>query len=513
MTRKRQLTVAAVIHQPSREAFEMFDDLLLLGAGGSVMYHGELGLAEGYFRALGFSMLPGRNPAEFLLDVAQGEIEHDDLPACLHSTLSKRIYLLNEWHDKRGWAAERRWGALGAKERLLLGPGGGGGGGGRGESSGEDKDKDKDKSGEGQACGFRVSDSAFDQIQREMLAHETLLDASLKFYHETREHLGLIYADAVNAADYTHWPASLRVGSWQLYLCFKRSVRYYREERALAMYAEMAMHCVSGLIVSCAGQHLKFVGPMPSPVCAIQALPLLPMCYMPQAALYSQIGNFVCFGALFTAIASSAEVFSAEQPNYWRECSAGLLTVPYFLGNLLGNLPRMFLSALLFWLSFAFMYRDTGPGGGLFVIVLGIYWFGYSLGFVVSQLASPQNTALMGVLFALVFAVLFSGVLPALADVQTWPAWQQFPWSLSGPRFAIEAFYVNSVRVFATVPPSDYSSRFVGAPWVDVAAVLKQVGYRLDGFGDDVAGMAWDGVLWTAVALLLMYALNRPKTR
>jgi ABC-type multidrug transport system ATPase subunit len=34
VTRRRNMTVAAVIHQPSREAFDMFDDLLLLGAGG-----------------------------------------------------------------------------------------------------------------------------------------------------------------------------------------------------------------------------------------------------------------------------------------------------------------------------------------------------------------------------------------------------------------------------------------------------------------------------------------------
>lgn len=216
-----------------------------------------------------------------------------------------------------------------------------------------------------------------------------------------------------------------------------------------------------------------------------------------------------------TAIASSSEVFSSEQPNYWRECSAGLLTIPYFLGHLLGNLPRMVLSASLFFFSFSFMYRDTGPPGsaGLFQITLGLYWFGYSLGYLVSQLASPHNTSLMGVLFALVFAVLFSGVLPVLKDVEAWPEWQQFPWSLSGPRWGIEAFYVNSVSGFLNVPPSDFNDLYVGAPYVDVEAVLQQVGYELDNFGHDIFGLVWNGFLWTFIALALMYFVNRSKTR
>lgn len=161
------------------------------------------------------------------------------------------------------------------------------------------------------------------------------------------------------------------------------------------------------------------------------------------------------------------------------------------------------------------MYRDTAGVGhpGLFVIILGLYWFGYSLGYLVSQLASPQNTALMGVLFALVFAVLFSGVLPLLKDVEGWPSWEQFPWFLSGPRWAIEAFYINSVHSFKTIPASRYNDLYVGQPYVDVASVLQQVGYDADNFGKDVWGLAWNGGMWTCIALAFMYVMNRSKTK
>jgi hypothetical protein len=254
---------------------------------------------------------------------------------------------------------------------------------------------------------------------------------------------------------------------------------------------------------------------MPAPVCSVQALPIISSCSMPQDALYTQIGNFICFGVLFAAIASSSQVFSSEQPNYWRECSSGLLTVPYFFGHFLGNQPRMFASAVLFFLSFSIMYRDTEGLGhpGLFAIILGLYWFGYSLGYLVSQIASPQNTSLVGVLFALVFSVMFSGVLPSLKDVKDWPQTEQFPWYLSGPRWAIEAFYVNSVTSFKTIPESKYNDLYVGQPYVDVASVLQQVGYDINSYGKDLWGLAWNGGFWTCMALVLMYIMNRHKTR
>lgn len=112
VTRKKNMTVVAVIHQPSKEAFEMFDDLLLLGAGGSVMYFGELKGPAGavaYFQSVGFTMPLGCNPAEYLLDVSQGEIEHDQLLVELDDPKAKRVYLLNQWHGRRYWPENLRW--------------------------------------------------------------------------------------------------------------------------------------------------------------------------------------------------------------------------------------------------------------------------------------------------------------------------------------------------------------------------------------------------------------------
>lgn len=115
------------------------------------------------------------------------------------------------------------------------------------------------------------------------------------------------------------------------------------------------------------------------------------------------------FGILFAAIASSASTFGNEQVNYWRECAVGLNSVPYFFGRWIANFPRIFCSALFFWFAFSIQFQNTGSAGGLYLIILMLYWFGYSLGYVVSQVVPIKSAALLGVLLALIFSVGFAG--------------------------------------------------------------------------------------------------------
>jgi ABC-type multidrug transport system ATPase subunit len=46
---KTGMTIASVIHQPRYEIYEMFDDVLLLGKGGKVVYQGPGKDALDYF--------------------------------------------------------------------------------------------------------------------------------------------------------------------------------------------------------------------------------------------------------------------------------------------------------------------------------------------------------------------------------------------------------------------------------------------------------------------------------
>lgn len=63
---------------------------------------------------------------------------------------------------------------------------------------------------------------------------------------------------------------------------------------------------------------------------------------------------------MFASIGMSAGIFGNESPNYWRECSAGLQTVPYFLARWFASIPKICLAALLFFVAFALGFNNIG---------------------------------------------------------------------------------------------------------------------------------------------------------
>ncbi|RRT74337.1 hypothetical protein B296_00012181 [Ensete ventricosum] len=64
-------TVAMTIHQPSSRLFYMFHKILLL-SDGHTLYYGRGSEAMGYFASIGYSPSMPMNPADFLLDLANG---------------------------------------------------------------------------------------------------------------------------------------------------------------------------------------------------------------------------------------------------------------------------------------------------------------------------------------------------------------------------------------------------------------------------------------------------------
>ncbi|PSS01646.1 ABC transporter G family member 22 like [Actinidia chinensis var. chinensis] len=73
-------TVVTTIHQPSSRLFHKFDKLILLGKG-RLLYFGKASEARVYFSSIGCSPLIFMNPAEFLLDLANGNINDVSVPS------------------------------------------------------------------------------------------------------------------------------------------------------------------------------------------------------------------------------------------------------------------------------------------------------------------------------------------------------------------------------------------------------------------------------------------------
>ncbi|NXL67363.1 ABCG2 protein, partial [Chordeiles acutipennis] len=69
---KQGKTIIFSIHQPRYSIFRLFDNLTLLAAG-RTLYHGPAQHAIEYFQSIGYECEPYNNPADFFLDIINGD--------------------------------------------------------------------------------------------------------------------------------------------------------------------------------------------------------------------------------------------------------------------------------------------------------------------------------------------------------------------------------------------------------------------------------------------------------
>jgi ABC-type multidrug transport system ATPase subunit len=74
LVRTEGVTIVSVIHQPRKFIFDLFDSLVLLGAGGRIVYHGRTSDAQDYFSNLEYVLPQGEALADWLIDISSGRI-------------------------------------------------------------------------------------------------------------------------------------------------------------------------------------------------------------------------------------------------------------------------------------------------------------------------------------------------------------------------------------------------------------------------------------------------------
>ncbi|KVI00046.1 hypothetical protein Ccrd_021705, partial [Cynara cardunculus var. scolymus] len=94
--RKRVCIGNEIIINPSVLLFHKFDKLILLGKG-SLLYFGKASEAMVYFSSIGCSPMIAMNPAEFLLDLANGNMNEVSVP----SELADRVQLGNSQRETK----------------------------------------------------------------------------------------------------------------------------------------------------------------------------------------------------------------------------------------------------------------------------------------------------------------------------------------------------------------------------------------------------------------------------
>ncbi|NWU97191.1 ABCG2 protein, partial [Upupa epops] len=92
---KQGRTIIFSIHQPRYSIFRLFDNMTLLAAG-RVLYHGPAQQAIDYFQSIGYRCEPYNNPADFFLDIING----DSTVAAANSTEETNTAESPEEHTK-----------------------------------------------------------------------------------------------------------------------------------------------------------------------------------------------------------------------------------------------------------------------------------------------------------------------------------------------------------------------------------------------------------------------------
>jgi len=447
------LTVAAIIHSPSPQAFAQFDDLLLLGKGGRVIYHGELAAAPEYFASIGFPLPTGVNPADFYMDVASNKVTREGTNEVERFDPEQLFEL---WNDH-----SQRYNQDSVNIHIPIT-----------QVLQKDNNIFTRTGGMIRDFGYWISDIA-NEIGATLMGVGRTIVCIKDPVRETPGFFTVFYRSLVRAF-----------------------LQYFRSP--YEFIGELALHLGCGIFIAIAANKEYYLGPLPAQVCATAPLSLQAKCLMPQNDTLRQIGQFFSWGIGFAGIAVGAGTFGNERVVYWREQASGIPALPYYLAKVVADLPRIALAAACFLLSFIIGFNNNESFASLYLTLLALYFWGFSSGYFISAIVSRQLSSLVGVVYALVWAIAFSGVEPSLADAKTHHPAMNILYDISAPRWAISAFYLKEIQ------SKSYENTSVG---------INAYGYNGDTYQRDILMIFIVGIGWQVLAFIMLKVLNRSKQK
>ena len=456
---KRNMTIAAVIHQPSVASFLVFDDLLLLGQGGQVVYNGPLDKASDYFALLGFPMPRLCNPADFFLDVVSGECKREGHPDFTPEDL---FVLWEEYRITDHISSDYKVAEEGCGLKRMVST-----------LSFTSEDGLVDDVAVPETYGAAIRDNIADTV-----------DNCVAYFNEVSANCFSIISVKQDPCRTT--PGVLR----QFSLCLVRALKQ-NFHSVQSWLLESLVHFALGFVMSKSIYGVMVSG-LPAAYCQTLTENIANGCLV-VPNVFMMGGLYIAFAISFAGVAVGAGTFINETPNYWRECAAGMFTLPYFCAKVLADFPKMLNASFFFWCAFSASFSSTGQGIYLFLTFLLMYWFGYSLGYITSQIASKEMVPVVGVMMSLIFVAAYStpGTL-----------WFR---KLSSPRYTIEAFFLTETEYYNSLPPN---SGYEGQQYIDFGTTYQYFSYQEKNFGTDMVMALADGFFWSGVAFLIMSMMN-----
>ncbi|KAI8586477.1 hypothetical protein BDZ88DRAFT_429014 [Geranomyces variabilis] len=458
IARDQCMTIAAIVHSPSPSAFDQFDDLLLLGRGGRTVYMGPRAEAAEYFGSIGFRCWKGASLADFYMDIITGRVR------CTRAADFEPEMLFTCWE----LAVAGKDPALGLVNKNL---------------------QPSHRKSVIQRIAPRSSFLA-SLASRVITIKEYWEDVATELWAA----LGTLRKpDPVRSTPNAF--ATFR-------LCYARAcTQIYQSPKRF--WVDQLTHVICGLFLSVASVSNDYNGLLPSSVCAL-APPLLGQglgCSVPLDQL-SLSGLFITLGPLFAGVMVGASTFGLERVVYWRDTSAGMPLLPFFLAKWAADFPRMITSSIMFTLSLALLLPYHSSLVDIGILISALYFCAFSMGYFLSTVVQPRAVHLASTGFVLLWCMLLGGVAPDFADVQSNSQYAPFRWlwSISAPRWAIEAYYVKET-----------SAR----PWAELHdnAMPLRHAYHASNFGHAVVNIMGIGLAWALLSVVALKLTNRERQK
>ncbi|CAG8436016.1 6344_t:CDS:10 [Scutellospora calospora] len=407
------LTVAAVIHSPSPQAFNTFDDFLLLGKGGRIVYFGPTNKAMEYFQTLGFNCPEEESPADFMMEIASGKIQPAD-----RSDITI-IDLFETWERYR------------ESEKAAF----------RSPSTMHDT----------KIGGFEKDDEALLGEEEPPKKRRNCFvafwqEVCIPFIHlindigEYIADVGSEFSEFITRTFCFYRKDPIRETPNILVafiLLFKRAcIQLYRNRTQFLL--DQLLHLGCGIFISLAVGNLDYVGKPPREICEITPYVVIPVCLGAHDSLQN-VGVFMSLGVTFAGISAGGSTFGYEKVVYWRDTSSGMRTIPYFLAKIVADIPRLLIAALMFSLAFIIFYSFRAKLWEIYIIILFTYTAAWAMGLV-----SKEKLSLVGTGFALGWGMVLSGATPKLEEVNK-SSYIKWLWDISAQRWAVEALYLKEI--------------------------------------------------------------------
>ena len=315
IAQQQGLTVAAVIHSPSPATFRQFDDFLLLGKGGRVVYMGPRDGALAYFAQVGFTCPADESPSDYFMDVATGLVANEYDPAFKPTDLftywEQRNNLGQLFANKRRMSIDEALNARKEYHRVAAPP------------------IPERKPMISMPALPEDGLSAFlDTVMKGL--RQLLMESWLFFKEVAWEFFGFLtglFRMVTMQKDPVRDVAPLYMQGWFL---MKRAFhQVYRDVNATL--TDLAMNFAAGVFISVAIQGFSFVGGSPEKQCLYAPVNIFYLCLLPLDTM-REAGMFICLGSMFACIAISGNTFGREKVVYWRDTASGMPVLPYYLG-------------------------------------------------------------------------------------------------------------------------------------------------------------------------------------